>query len=200
GRPRRLGRDRPRDARRRHRRAPVGPEREAANGRRGTRPPPRPGDRAHRQLVEPGALRQAHGPPVGPHDRPRASAGAVSRPADLPPDLPVRAGLRPDRGGPAPPRRSEVPDQATRALRALRLLLHLRAVLRGAAPGRPGPPLRGAAAERLGLDRRLLLLDGVLRLVAVLPPRRRRAEAGDSHVAGGSEDGDSARPRSVTIA
>src|SRR5207248_2618784 len=50
-----------------------------------------------------------------------------------------------------------------------------RLLMDAAAPGRPGPPLRGAAAERLGLDRRLLLLDGVLRVVAVLPPRRRRA-------------------------
>ena len=54
--------------------------------------------------------------------------------------------------------------------------LHVRALLRGAAADRPGAPLRRAAAERLGLDRRLRLLDGVLRLVAV-PPRAAKAES-----------------------
>ena len=61
GRPRHLGRDRRRRPRRRPDRAPVGSERPGAPRRCGARPPRRPGDRPRRQLVEPGALRQADG-------------------------------------------------------------------------------------------------------------------------------------------
>ena len=45
------------------------------HGRRRARPAARPGDRPDRQLVEPGALRQADRPPVGPEDRPGPPGG-----------------------------------------------------------------------------------------------------------------------------
>ena len=69
--------------------------------------------------------------------------------------------------------RQALPDQAAGALRPLRLALLLRPLLRGAAPGRPVAPLRRAAAERLGLDRRLL---------AARPPS---SSGGSSSTAGG---------------
>ena len=47
------------------------------HGRRRARAAGRPGDRAGRELVQPGAVRQADRPPVGPEDRPRAPPGAV---------------------------------------------------------------------------------------------------------------------------
>ena len=53
------------------------------------------GGRADRQLVEPGALREADRPALGPRDRPGAPAARVARPGDLPPGLPLRAALEP---------------------------------------------------------------------------------------------------------
>jgi hypothetical protein len=104
---------------------------------------------------------------VGPRDRPREPADPVRLLRHLPPDVslrvPVRHGLR----RAADPARPAVPFQAARALRALRDALHLRPFLRGAAPHRPLARDRPAAAERLGLDRRVHSCDGVLRLVAV---------------------------------
>ena len=65
GRPRRLGRDPARRARRLARRAPRGLRRLPLPGRGRARPAARAGDRPHRQLVEPGALRQADDAAVG---------------------------------------------------------------------------------------------------------------------------------------
>ena len=70
-------------------------------------------------------------------------------------------------------RRPPLPDPAAGALRALRRLVHVRPLLRGAAADRPGAPHRRAAAERLGLDHRLRRLRRLLRLAPV--PERRRA-------------------------
>src|SRR5207237_7139062 len=119
------------------------------------------------ELLQPGALRQADEPPLWPEDRPRAPPGELRAGLDVPPDLPLRVHLRHrDRRRPAAAR-PPLPLQAAGAVFALRLDLHLRALLRGAAANRSGAPLRRAAPERLGLDRRLLRLDRVLHLVAV---------------------------------
>ncbi len=53
----------------------------------------RAGNRPDRQLVEPGAVRQADRPLLGAQDRPRTPARPVLRPGHLPPDLPLRADL-----------------------------------------------------------------------------------------------------------
>ena len=104
--------------------------------------------------------RQADDAPLGPEDRPREPAAPVLQQGDLPPDVPVRAdlGLRgrraPDLG------REAMADPAARPVRALRRLLLLRALLRGAPAGRSGAPHRRAAPERLGVDRLLRRLDG----------------------------------------
>ena len=141
------------------------------------------GDRPDRQLVEPGALRQARPScPGGSRSTTRTCralgrrvpAGRVQRHA-LPADVPLRADL----GlagvfiliwiGTA------LDDQAAGALRALRLLLLLRAVLRGAAADRPVAPHRRSAPERVGLDLLLHRLDRLLHLVAGARPRLRSA-------------------------
>ena len=93
GRPRRLGRDR--------RGVLVGgfiAKRPGANvwllaDCRAPGPARRAGDRPDRQLVEPGALRQADRPAVGARDRLRAPARRVPRRRDLPPDVPLRGAL-----------------------------------------------------------------------------------------------------------
>ena len=66
--------------------------------RRGAGPARRAGDRPHRQLVEPGALRQADRRLLGARDRLRAPAGRVHLQRDLPPDIPLRGALEPLRG------------------------------------------------------------------------------------------------------
>ena len=177
GRPRRLGRDPARLPRRRVHRPPRGRLRVQVHGRGRAGPPARAGDRPHRQLVEPGALRQADRPAVGPEDRLRAPRRRLREHRDLPPDLPLRVHLRPRRRRDPAAARPALPLQAAGAVRALRLVLHGRALLRGAAADRPGAPLRRAAPERLGLDRRLRDLDRVLHLVAVHPRRRGRPAA-----------------------
>src|SRR5205085_64272 len=190
------GRDPGRRARRLLDRPAVGRERPADARRRRARPTARAGDRPDRQLVEPGALRQADEAPVGPEDRPAAPADRLPRQRDLPSDVPLRARLRPRRSRVAPPRRPALPDPAAGPLRALRVVLHVRALLRGAAADRSRAPLRGSAPERLGLDRRLRLLDRLLRVVAVHPQGRRRARAGAaSYRADRAGDCDPARAR-----
>ena len=142
-------------ARRRLDRPPLRAQRPPLHGRGRAGAAARAGDRALGQLVEPGALRQADRPAVGPRDRRRQPAGAVPLRTDLPPDLPLRVRLRLDRRGRRDPRRLALPHPAAGALRALRRDLHVRAVLRGAAPRRSGPRDRAAAAERLDVDRGL---------------------------------------------
>ena len=83
GRPRRLGRHRGRLPRRWLHREARRRRRVAARRLPRTRTARRPGGRADRQLVEPGALRQADRPAVGPRDRPgppAARARSTRRP------------------------------------------------------------------------------------------------------------------------
>ena len=73
----RLGLDRPRRGRRDHRRPQEGHP-DLADGRRpGPRAARRPGDRPLGQLVQPGAVRQAHRPALGARDRPPLPAARL---------------------------------------------------------------------------------------------------------------------------
>ena len=81
-------------------------------------------------------------------------------------DLGPRRRRAPDLGRPP------LADPPAGAVRALRRLLLLRPLLRGAAARRPVAPLRGAAAERVGVGRPLSRRGRLLRLVA--GPRSRR--------------------------
>ena len=94
---------------------------------------------------------------VGPRDR--QPAAAVLRAQDLPPDVPLRADLGRRRRLPADLGRPPLEDLAAGAVRAVRELLLLRALLRGAAARRPRARVGPAAAERVGLDRALRRLD-----------------------------------------
>ena len=96
-----------------------------------------------------------------------------------------------DRRGGADLGRLALPPPAAGAVRALRLDLHVRAVLRGAAAGRPAHECSAAPAECVDVDRRLRLLDGVLRVVAV-PAAEEGSSPSGAEVSG---DGDSTRPR-----
>ena len=69
--------------------------------------------------------------------------------------------------------RQPLQDPAAGAVRALRRLLLLRSLLRGAAADRSGARVLRPAPERLGLDRRVRGLDRVLHLVAVHPGAER---------------------------
>ena len=141
----------------------AGRQRHGVHGRRRARAPARAGDRPDRQLVEPGALRQADVAAVGPEDRPRAPgepAGASTSGAkayhptflyELIWDLVgVVLLLWLDR-------RYKFRPPALFALYVVVLLL--RPLLRGAAPDRPVASLRRAPAQRLGLGRALRRLD-----------------------------------------
>src|SRR5262249_40377054 len=117
---------------------------------------------------------------------------------DIPSDVPLRVDLRPDDGRGAAPDRPALADPRTRAVRALRVLLHVRALLRGAAADRPRAPHRRTAAERVGLADPVRALDGVLHLVAVLRREVQEPTQGAGRGAGArAENGDSwqqARP------
>ena len=120
----------------------------ALHGRRRAGPPARAGDRPLGQLVEPGALRQAHDAAVGPRD-PRQG-----RREHVPPDVPLRVPLgRPRRRAPALDR-PPLHAPAARALLALRRAVHGLPHLRGDAADRPVEPLPRAADQLLGLARR----------------------------------------------
>ena len=58
----------------------------------------RPGDRPDRQLLQPGAVRQADVAAVGAEDLARAPAAGLRAVRDLPADLPLRADLEPRAG------------------------------------------------------------------------------------------------------
>src|SRR5439155_5734175 len=137
----------------------------------------RAGDRPARQLVEPGALRQADLAPVGPEDRSGAPAGELPRLEDVPPDLLVRAHLGRGHGRRAALGRQALPDPPARALRALRRPLHGVPLLRGDAPGRPVQALRRGAAQLLGLARRVRRLGRGVRLDTVPPAAAARSRA-----------------------
>ena len=160
--------------------------------------PARAGDRALGQLVEPGALRQADRSAVGPEDRCRPPRRSATR-IDSPSSRPSSTSSSTTSSGWAIllllDRRYRFRPPALFALYVS--LLHVRAFLRGAPSDRPGAPFRRAAAERLGLDRRLRDLDGVLRLVAVPPAARGvgAAPAAAAPGARGADDGDPEGPR-----
>ena len=97
-------RDLRRAPRRRHRLRDRLPDRRPPllERRRRARPRPaaRPGARPLRQLVQPGAVRAAHRPAVGPRDRPPqpGDPGRPRRRRAVPPDVPLRDDLEPRRG------------------------------------------------------------------------------------------------------
>ena len=78
--------------------APRRRRRAALPGRRGAGAARGAGDRARRQLLQPGALRAPDLAAVGPRDRPRAPARALRRQRHLPPHLPLRDRLEPGAG------------------------------------------------------------------------------------------------------
>ena len=152
-----LGRHRARVPRRRHRREARRRGRLAPRRLPRARPPARAGHRPARQLVEPGALRQADRPAVGARDRP-GRRSRTSTGHDVPPDVPLRADLGLRDGGRARLRdRAALPPAAAGALRGVHRAVLRGALLRGAPADRPGAPHRRAAAQRMGVadrDRR----------------------------------------------
>ena len=165
GRPRRLGRHPPRRACGRGDRPARRREHSALHGCRRARPPACAGHRPDRQLVEPGALRQADLPSLGAEDRPRPPAGRpeVPRVHDLPSHVSLRADLGRGRRPAAAVDRPPVPAQSAEPVRALRRLVLLRPLLRGTVADRPRPPHRGSPPERLGEHHRVRLCRRVFR-------------------------------------
>ena len=142
------------------------------------------GDRPDRQLVEPGALRQADVAAVGPRDRPDAPAAALPRQRDVPPDVPLRAALGPGGVGVL-----LIVDRRFRfrppALFALYVsLVHVRPHVRGAAARRPVAPFLGLRLNAWVSLVVFVRLDGLLLLVAV---RRRRRGRGCARAARGRQ-------------
>ncbi len=118
------------------------------------RPAGRAGDRAHRQLLQPGAVRQAEHAAVGAGDQPGRPAGrghTARRPEvrHLPAVVPLRAGLRPGVGRAAGLARASPPDQTPGAVRPLRRGVLGVPDLRGDDQDRLLGPRAGAAAQLL---------------------------------------------------
>ena len=176
GRPRRVGRHRGRLPRRWVHREALRRRRVAARRLPRTRIARRPGGGEDRQLVEPGALRQADRPAVGPRDRPGPPAAELARSGDLPPGVPLRGDLEPPgRARPRLPDRAPLPSAPARPLRALHRVLLVRAVLDRAGADRPCEPHPRPARQHLGLGARLRRRDRlVLPLTAPVRSRRRR--------------------------
>ena len=128
--------------RRRDRRPALGPQRQRVRGRGRARAPARAGDRPDRQLVQPGALRQADRQALGARDRRPAPRPRVRGSQHLPADLPLRADLQRVDGRRASAHRLALPDPCAGAVRALRLALHVRPLLRGAPSDRPRARVR----------------------------------------------------------
>ena len=125
-RPRHLGRDHRRPAGRlgrlpSPRRPAPGPART-----RSPRPAAGPGDRAVRQLLQPGALRAPDHAALGAarSTRPTGRRDAASRRHRLPPDLPLRGALEPRRSRAAALARPPLPARPRARVRALRDDLH----------------------------------------------------------------------------
>ena len=150
-------------------------------------PPRRAGHRALRELVEPGALRQADRPALGSRDLAGEPPDRVRPERDLPSHVRIRGALVLRGSAPAHRHRAALQDPSRRALRALRARLQHRAGLDRAPSRRPLARDRRGAPERLGRRPRDRRFDRVLRLVAALVEPRR---------AGGSstEGGDDGRP------
>ncbi len=174
------GTDRGRRDRRLHR-PPSRPARGAAARRRRPGPACRPGDRATRQLVQPGAVRSAHRSAMGTGDRPGAPARGLPRRGHIPSHVPVRSAVEPGARrwsrvvGAAPPGGS-----ARSLVRALRRGLRRGTNLGRGAPDRPGcAPVRRALEH---MDERHCVLRGRrlagLRLVAGSQESRGGARCG----------------------
>ena len=173
----------------------AGRRRLAAGGLPRARAPARAGRRPARQLVEPGALREADRPAVGARDRPDQPAARVPRRADLPSDLPLRAALGLRRGG--DPR---LPDRATAApapaggVRGLHRALLLRPLLDGAAAGRPRARDRRPADQRVDVAHRRRRRRDVVRPLAASRPARPAARSARATGAEDERSGRQARP------
>ena len=144
-----------------------------------------------RQLVEPGALRQAHGPALGPRDRPCASAARDARPGHVPPGVPLRGDLESSRCRAARlPHRAAVPPPPAGPLRPLRRALLLRALLDRAHPHRPGERHSRPPRQHLGVRDRLHRRDRLVRALATTrtwratptPPKGPRMDVPKSRV------------------
>ena len=136
----------------------------------------RAGDRAARQLVEPGALRQADRPAVGARDRPGNRPVAYLDRDDLPPDVPLRAdlGLR-GRGRARLRDRAAVPAPPAGVFARYIALYCVGRFGRGAPARRPRAPHRGAAAQRLGVADRDRRRRDLVRPLAAQTGRARRS-------------------------
>ncbi len=135
--PRSLGRGRRRMCRRRDHREALRGRRVAPRRLSRTGLARRPGGGENRQLVEPGAVRQAHRPSLGARDRPCAQAARDARSGHVPPGLPLRGTLEPPRGSTARVHhRATVSPPTARSLRPLHRALLVRALLDRADPDR----------------------------------------------------------------
>lgn len=154
GRPRHLGRDRARRARRLDR---LPPPRHLLH-RSGRHPRPRrgrrPGHRPLGQLLQPGAFRRPHHPAVGAGDR-AGPPGHRPRRDHLPPDLPVRVAVGPGARRRADPGRPPLRPPPRPGVRAVRRGLHAGPLLDRGAAGRSRPRDPRPAAEPVDLDRHL---------------------------------------------
>src|SRR5690606_39997522 len=117
----------------------------------------RAGDRAARQLLQPGALRLPDDPPVEPADRPGPPTQPktrLPRRHAVPPDLPLRARVEPRDGRAAGlPRPTPEAASRTRVL-ALRGALHAGSRVDRDAAHRRGRDGARLASERLDVDPR----------------------------------------------
>ncbi len=172
GRPGDLRRAARRCARRGLRRAPG--RRSAARGARlrGSRRRARAGARPLRQLLQPGALRWADEPAVGPRDRSAEPAAAVPRRRHVPPDVPLRVALEPARDGHSVPCRPALaaPGGGIHA-RAVPGAVFARALLRRGPARRSGPRDRAVAAQPGGRRRRLRVSLAALARLRKRPPQ-----------------------------
>ena len=155
-----LGRDRRRDTGRTGRVAPARCRHPAVLGCRRPGAAGGAGDRAHRELLQPGALRRPHLAALGAGRRPRPPAGRLYAVRNLSPDVPVRDRLEPGSGRRARVAGAPPPNPRSRLVRALRRRLLAWADRRGAAARgpctscpRPAPellrgrrPVRGRAS------------------------------------------------------
>jgi hypothetical protein len=140
---------RARRARRRLEGSPPRRECGAVRRCRRARPAGGPGDRADRQLLQPGAVRRADQPAVGPGDHACAPDARVRRLCDVPADVPVRADLRPGARCGAGVAGSPPFDPPPGPVRALRRRVLGVPDLRGIDPGRPVRSFPRPAAELL---------------------------------------------------
>ena len=135
----------------------------------------RTGNRADRQLLQPGAVRRPHDAAVGPRDRARAPARWLRAVRHLPPDVPLRADLEPAARRCARVARPAWPGPRAGAVRALRRRVLPRPDRRGAPARGPGSAHLRAAAELL---RREHPLRRRHRMVRAHPTRARAPEDG----------------------